>query len=138
MHIGMGQGDKGACDFMGKAGCLPGVAHDLGNADAMCWVWGEEPFQEVLASIAGPPGGLVLAGHNARKELLEPLEVVAAVVASFGKWQHGCAQHRCFVPIQGAEVKSPMQAKAQLSQDAYNADGLQQLHLPLIYAGPVQ
>ena len=74
-----------------RAGRLPGVAHDLRDGDAVRGVRSEEPLQKVLAGIAGAPGGLVLTGHDAREELLQPLQIVAAVVATLGKRQHRCA-----------------------------------------------
>ena len=68
----------------------PGVGHDLGDGDALNRVRGEEPLQEVFAGVAGAARRLVLPRHDAREQLLQALEVVAAVVAPLCKGQHRC------------------------------------------------
>ena len=72
----------------------PGVGHYLGDSDALNRVWGEEPLQEVLAGVAGAARRLVLPRHNAGKELLQALQVVAAVVTPLCKGQHRCTGRR--------------------------------------------
>ena len=78
------------------AGCRatlsPGVCHDLGDGNAVNGVRCEQPLEQMLAGIAGAAGHLVLAGHDAREQLLQALQVVAAVVPALCKGQHGCVQ----------------------------------------------
>ena len=68
----------------------PGVGHDLGDSDALHRIRGEEPLQEMLAGVAGAPRRLVLPRDDAGEQLLQALEVVAAVVAALCKGQHRC------------------------------------------------
>ena len=68
----------------------PGVLHDLGCRDAMVGVWSEHALDKVPANVARAPRRLVLAGDDAREELLQPYEVVRAVVSALGKREHRC------------------------------------------------
>lgn len=88
-----GSGVRSLCRRCRKWRCdgSPGVGHDLGDGDALDRVGGEEPLQEMFAGVAGPPRRLVLPRHDAGEELLQALQVVAAVIAPLCKGQHSCA-----------------------------------------------
>ena len=68
----------------------PGVLHDLGDGDALVGVGGEQAFEEVPTVLAHALGLLVVRGHDAWEQLLQPHQVVAPVIAPLREWQHRC------------------------------------------------
>ena len=54
--------------------------------------WLLQALKHVLVGITGAPQCLVLAGHGAWEQLLQALQVVAAVVPALRKRQTGCVQ----------------------------------------------
>jgi hypothetical protein len=52
--------------------CAPGVLHDLGDGDALVGVRGEHAFEEVPTVLAYALGLLVVRGHDAWEQLLQP------------------------------------------------------------------
>ena len=66
------------------------MLHDLRDGDALVGVGGEHAFEEVPTVLAYALGLLVIRGHDAWEQLLQPHQVVAPVIAPLCEWQHRC------------------------------------------------
>lgn len=72
----------------GTHGRAPGVLRDLSHGDALGGVGREHARQQVLALGADMQRLLEVGRHNAREHLLQPHQVVPAVVPALGERQH--------------------------------------------------
>ncbi len=70
------------------------MLHDLRGGDAMVGVGCQHALQKVLADVARAARRLVLTGNDSREELLQPHEVVCAVVTALGEGEHRCMHAR--------------------------------------------
>ena len=78
-------------------GSAPGMLHDLSDGDSFAGVGCQHAREQVLALVADMQRLLEVSRHYAREHLLQPHQVVPAVVAALRKWQHACP---CTAPTQ--------------------------------------
>jgi hypothetical protein len=76
--------------LIGQQRGAPLVLHDLADGDAARRVGREHATEQVLALAADVQRLLEVGSHDAREHLLQPDQVVAAVVAALREGQHAC------------------------------------------------